>query len=179
MTLLENQIVSLRAPEPEDLNVIHKWENDTSIWHVSNTVEPFSKYILKQYLEQASKDIYEKRQLRLMIDENTHGETVGAIDMFDFDPYHLRAGVGILIDASHREQNYATNALEILKTYAFNGLQLHQLYCTISENNEASLTLFKNAGFTVTGAMKEWIKTPNGWTNDLFLQLINTGTSNR
>jgi len=42
--------VRLRSLEPEDLELLYLWENDPSIWKVSNTLVPFSRFILRQYL---------------------------------------------------------------------------------------------------------------------------------
>ena len=101
MKALEGKLIQLRAPEPEDLECLYRWENDTEIWQVSNTLTPFSRYILKNYIESAHLDIYETRQLRFMIDALSNGseakKTIGTIDLFDFEPYHNRAGIGILI----------------------------------------------------------------------------------
>jgi len=36
------QKISLRAIEPEDLELLYKWENNNSYWIISNTVTPFS-----------------------------------------------------------------------------------------------------------------------------------------
>ena len=50
MNLTGEQIV-LRALEPEDLDFLYQLENDSSIWEVSNTTTPYSRFILKQYLD--------------------------------------------------------------------------------------------------------------------------------
>jgi diamine N-acetyltransferase len=170
--------ITLRAPEPADVELLYQWENDPEIWHVSNTIAPFSKYILEKYIENAHMDIYQVKQLRLMIDLNGQGKekprTVGTIDLFDFDPYHNRAGVGILIgDKTDRKKGYATLALEKFIDYCFNTLQLHQLYCNITKGNSVSLRLFKKGGFTVSGKKMDWIKTPGKYVDEWFLQLIN------
>ena len=47
---LTGQHITLRALEPADVDLLYKWENDTSIWKVSNTLVPFSKHILEQYI---------------------------------------------------------------------------------------------------------------------------------
>jgi diamine N-acetyltransferase len=161
--------ILLRAIEPHDIDVLYRWENDPEIWHVSNTITPFSKYILEKYIENAHLDIYQVKQLRLMVDvigENAPARTVGAIDLFDFDPYHNRAGVGILIgDKSDRKKGIATLALKKFIIYCFNTLLLHQLYCNITKGNEC--------GFRVTGRKAEWIKTPGRYVEEIMLQLIN------
>jgi diamine N-acetyltransferase len=170
--------VVLRAVEPSDIELLYKWENDPVIWRVSNTVTPFSKYILQKYIESSHLDIYQTKQLRLMIDLKDvikEVKTVGAIDLFDFDPYHLRAGVGILIGGKQdRNQGIATNALSELIRYTFDILGLHQLYCNITIDNKASLRVFEKHGFVVCGTKKDWIKRQQGFTDELMLQLINT-----
>lgn len=170
--------IVLRAPEPGDLNLLYKWENDPGIWQVSNTITPFSKYILEKYIETAHMDIYQVKQLRLMIDAKSTDQplrTVGTIDLFDFDPLHLRAGVGILIgDKSDRHQGYATSALQKFIHYCFKTLHLHQLFCNITVGNDESLRLFQKSGFVITGRKADWIRTSEGFQEELLLQLINT-----
>ena len=177
MKILEGNFVQLRAPEPEDLECLYKWENDTDIWQVSNTIAPFSRFVLKQYIESAHLDIYETRQVRFMIDLSNNidpAKTIGTIDLFDFDPYHNRAGIGILIgDNAERGKGFANDTLQTLIRYAFDVLKLHQLYCNISTENQQSLSLFKNNGFVIVGEKKDWVKGVDGWVGEYMLQLIN------
>jgi len=175
----EGGVIMLRAIEPADIDLLYKWENDPTIWKVSNTIAPFSKYILQKYIENSHLDIYQTRQLRLMVDladkTNNHKKTVGAIDIFDFDPFHLRAGIGILIGGRQdRNQGIATEALRELIRYAFDILGLHQLFCNITIDNTASLHLFEKVGFTITGTKKDWIKSHQGYIDELILQFINS-----
>jgi len=171
--ILENSTITLRALEPEDLEVLFRWENDPSIWHLSGTVAPYSRFLLKQYLENAQKDIYELKQLRLMIELNAEKRPLGAIDLFDFDPYHRRAGIGILIaDDSDRGKGYAREALDTLMKYSFDGLKLHQLWCNIPSWNNKSMKLFTSAGFQVVGEKKEWLFNGKGFDSEWLLQYV-------
>lgn len=171
--------ISLRAPEPYDVDLLYTWENDTSIWHLSNTVAPFSRFAIEQYVMNAHQDIYEAKQLRMMIDLHTPGEatqTIGTIDLFEFDPAHSRAGVGLLITSPERGKGYGQEALQLMIKYAFNTLSLYQLYCYITVNNEASLHLFKKFGFVISGTIMKWIKMNHQWLDVYFLQLLNEKT---
>jgi diamine N-acetyltransferase len=121
--------IRLRALEPEDLELLYDWENNESYWTISNTVAPFSRFTLKRYLENSHRNIYETGQLRLMIDYLPEKATVGTIDIFDFDPFHKRAGVGILIAfEEYRRKGLASMSLKCLTDYCFSTLQLHQLF---------------------------------------------------
>ena len=162
--------ISLRPLEPEDIELLYKWENNLEIWQISNTKTPFSKHILAQYLIESAKDIYETKQLRLII-QNEKLKPVGAIDLFDFEPYHLRAGVGILIhNNSDKNRGYATDALKALSNYTFEILGLKQLYANISTDNENSIKLFEKAGFVKVGIKKNWLKTSMGWKDEILYQ---------
>jgi len=169
--------INLRALEPGDIDLLYKWENDRQIWQISDTIAPFSKFILQKYLDNSHLDIYQTKQLRLMIDltEKDDCQTVGAIDLFDFNPIHLRAGVGILIGGNEdRNKGVATLALKELIHYAFSMLNLHQLYCNIQTENKISLRLFEKAGFVIVGIKKEWLKSHDCYKDEVLLQLINT-----
>jgi diamine N-acetyltransferase len=172
MINLKGKHIYLRALEPEDLNFIYDIENDQSVWEISNTVTPYSKFLIKHYLKNAHKDIYEAKQLRLVIcnDENI---AIGLIDLFDFDFKNKRAGIGVLIkEESHRQKGYSNEALELLIKYSKNHLDLHQLYCNISEDNNMSLKLFKNHGFEIVGLKHDWNYKNGSFKNEYLLQRI-------
>ncbi len=164
--------IILRALEPEDINLLYAWENSIEIWEVSNTKTPYSKFILSEYIKESGKDIYELRQLRLII-QNKNFEPVGAVDLFDFDPYHLRAGVGILIHKkADRQSGYATDALQALFHYSLEVLGLKQLFANIALDNTISISLFEKLGFEKVGIKKNWLKTAYGWKDEILLQKI-------
>jgi diamine N-acetyltransferase len=168
---LKSDTIYLRALERSDLDFLFALENDVSVWRVSNTVTPYSRQVLEQYLEQAALDIYATRQLRLVVCTPEH-LPVGAIDLFDFDPLHLRAGIGIIIRDPYRRQGLAGKALALLMHYCAQYLLLHQLYCSIAKDNQASLALFRQAGFRVVGTRLQWLRTPQGWLDVVELQKV-------
>ena len=176
---LKGQHVSLRAIEPSDIEVLYQWENDTETWNVSSTQAPYSKFVLEQYIASAHQDIYSVKQLRLIIcghNPSPNGEggmPIGSIDLFDFDPNHLRAGIGILIaDKSDRKKGYASEALTLLIDYCFSILNLNQLYCNITIDNEPSVLLFQKHGFQITGMKKQWVREGDKFKDELLLQKI-------
>lgn len=172
MKTLKGKHINLRALEPTDLEFLFQIENDESFWEVSNTQKPFSRFLLTQYLENAQQDIYEAKQLRLMIVESSTDNPVGMIDLFDFDPKHKRAGIGILISPEFERKRYASEALELLINYTITHLDLHQVYANITEDNIKSISLFKKQGFKKGGTKKDWIYSNGTFKNELLYQLI-------
>lgn len=172
MEFLESGTLLLRALEPEDLPLLYKWENNTQWWDGGNTLVPYSKYILREYLINSDKPIFETKQLRLMITLKDSNQTIGMIDLYDFEPHHNRAGVGIMIDIQHQQKGYAAQALRLLTDYAFNFLHMSQLYAYIATDNMASVKLFSSVGFQQSGILKQWIKSPQGYKDVSIYQLI-------
>jgi diamine N-acetyltransferase len=172
MTLQGNNIY-LRALEPEDLEFIYTVENDENIWEVSNTQTPYSRFLIKQYLENAHQDIYEAKQLRLVICKNNDFSAIGLIDLFDYDPRNNRSGIGIILkEENDRNQGVGSQALELLIQFGFQKLNLNQFYANIGTDNEASLALFTKFGFQKIGTKKKWNLLDGVYKDEAFFQLI-------
>ncbi len=171
---LQKDEIMLRAPEPEDVDLLYHWENDTSLWYLSNTRTPFSRFDLEQYVLNSDKDIYQARQARFMIIrlEKENRQAIGIVDLFDFDPHNKRAGIGILIAEEHRKMGFAGKTLDIILDYCINQLDLHQLYCNITEGNDSSTRLFESKGFQKVGTKKEWALINKQWQDENMFQLI-------
>lgn len=175
---IQGHFITLRALEPSDVSLLYQWENDPAIWKLSQTVKPYSEYTLQMFVDCSSADLNTIRQVRMMVDLADskiigRAKTIGIIDIFDYDPFHQRAGIGILIHADYRGKGHAKEALELAKNYLFDTLLLHQIYCNIQEENQVSLSLFTHSGFNIVGIQKDWLRTKEGFKNVYLLQCIN------
>ena len=170
-TWLKDDAISLRTPEPEDLELMYAMENDTTLWSVGNTTLPYSRYTLRQYLEQSKQDLYAERQARFVIGVE-NGEAAGMIDLADFDPLNSRAEVCIGLLGKYRGKGIATRALNLICDYAFKKLHINQLYAFIPEWNEESLGLFEKNGFKKSALLQQWQRTENGYNNVFLVQKL-------
>jgi diamine N-acetyltransferase len=161
-----------RALEPEDVTMLFKWENDLEINEVSLSKVPFSKYILEQYIAQAHLDIQQAGQYRFVL-EDTEGNAVGCVDLFDYDAIDRRAAIGIIIEKRYRLKGYAAEAITLMKDYAFNRIGMRQLHCSVGVSNEKSLKLFRSAGFTEIGIRKDWSFRNGAFHDVVEFQFIN------
>ncbi|MGL4364121.1 MAG: GNAT family N-acetyltransferase [Bacteroidales bacterium] len=169
--------IKLRAIEPTDIDLLYDWENNIDLWGESNTLAPLSRWALQQHIgEMQSGKVFANEQVRLIIElveESTKAIAIGTADLSNIDALHLRAEVGILIYSPElRRKGYAYQALQRLIDYAFNTLQLHQLYCSIAESNLPSIALFSKAQFVRTGVRKAWRYTSKGFEDELFMQRL-------
>lgn len=168
---IKNDILALRSAEPGDAEQIYLWENDRDIWRISGTHVPYSRFQIEQFLL-GDNDLPSQKQIRLMIDLPNR-QTIGCIDIFDYDAFNSRAGLGILIDKAFRQQGYAKAALALCTEYLFKDVMLHQVYCSIDACNTESQKLFLGQGFALCGQRKDWIRTAEKYIDVYEYQLLN------
>lgn len=176
MLLFQNDVICLRSPEPSDIDLLYLWENDAEVRAVGDSLTPYSRKQLKEYLESEG-DLFANRQLRLMIElketAQTPKETIGTIDLFDFNPYHRRAGVGILIfPPRYRKKGYAIMTMKLLINFAFIDLELHQLYASAPASNASSKIFLEKCGFQQCAQRKDWLRIDGQWVDEVFYQLF-------
>ena len=172
-SFLQNDRIFLRAVEPEDLDLLYTMENDPKWWDISNFCVPYSKYVLRQYIENSQCDVFADKQLRLIIVEKENLQTVGSVDLTDFVPRHSRAEVGIALRTEYQKKGYATDALKLLCQYVFEFLGLTQLCAHIAVDNNASLQLFEGCGFVQCGYLKKWLVRGEIYIDAILLQYLN------
>lgn len=163
--------IKLRAPEPEDLDVMLAFENDESIWEQSSATGPYSRYQLKRFLSESQNDLFVDRQLRLMIVLDS-GQVAGIVDLCTFDPRHNRAEIGIVIRKEFRRQGLGRAALTMLENHSFKLLGIHQLYALVRDDNTSSIALFRSCGYQQSGCLKEWYRSGKGYRDVFVFQKI-------
>lgn len=170
MQLLSDGVISLRALEPGDVDILYRWENDTELWEVGLTIAPFSRQQLANYIENYDGNIFTARQLRLMVSLDSTREAIGTVDLYDYDPVNCRSAIGILIDASFARCGYGAAALRLMERYCCSRLGLHQLYCVVPEDNVASRALFSSVGYTISGRLRSWLRRNNSYRDAYIYQ---------
>lgn len=168
--MLTDGTISLRALEPIDVDTLYRWENDPELWSVGITLAPYSRKQLWDYINNYDADIYAAKQLRLMISLISTNETIGTIDLYEFDAANSRCAVGILIAAAFQHCGYGHKALELTAAYCRKAYSLHQLYCTIGADNLPSRNLFEKAGYKISGRLKSWLKTGGSYSDAYLYQ---------
>ena len=146
-------MLRLRKLEPTDLPFLYQWENDASAWADGANHNPLSQQDLRNYIESTTGDIYRDGQLRLIIEKPSAvsrqpSETLGCIDLFDFDPRNRRAAIGMYIAPEHRGKGVGKEAVRLLEDYAFGQLDMRVLYAVIATHNTACTALYRHAGYT-------------------------------
>lgn len=148
--------VVLRAMEPEDLDLLYQIENDTKLWNIGLTNVPYSRYVLHDYIATSSGDIYTDKQVRLII-ENEERQTIGLVDIMNFNPQNRRAEMGIVVQEAFRQKGYGKDAIQKVMRYAKEILHLHQLYVVVNSSQKSTIGLFLRMGFKETCQLTDWL----------------------
>ena len=156
--------MKIRALEITDLPFLYRWENDAESWTDSDTHNPLSQRLLREYIESTTGNIFKDGQLRLIIEDE--GATVGCIDLFDLDPRSRRAAMGLYVSPEMRGRGLARKAVEWMLSYARETLHLHQLYAIIRETNTACCKIYRDLTFSEDAVLKEWVIMPDGTYDD-------------
>ena len=170
--LLSDGVVALRAPEPHDIDIMLRWENDSTAWTSATTAAPFSRRNIEDYVMTYDPDIFSARQLRLIIE--TAGRPVGAVDLFEFDPLNRRAGMGIVVDPDERRSGIARRALNLLAIYGASRIGLHQIWAMAAADNEASGALLASAGYVISGRLRSWLRRGESYIDAYIYQRLLT-----
>jgi len=169
---IKNDIIQLRIAEPNDADLVYRWENDMEVWRDSETRVPYSMRQIESFLLN-NNDLVSEKQLRIIIEDAKNNTAVGCIDIYDYDEFNSRAGIGVLIDKKYRGKGYAKNAIKLISDYCFNTLLLNQIYALVLASNLNSVLLFESLGFERCGVKKQWYKTSEGFIDQIEYQYFN------
>ncbi len=170
--MLTDNVITLRAPEPADVDAMYLIENDTSLWDDGVTFAPLSHKQLWDYVDSYDGNIFASCQLRFVIWSESDDCVVGLIDLYDYDRINHRAYTGITVARSWRGKGIGGRALSILCRYCRDRLGMMQLAAVVRADNSPSRTMFERHGFNATGHFPAWIHRGNQWVDAIHYQKL-------
>ena len=165
----------LRAPEPDDVNMIYIWENLSDESHSSLRSGPLSRHQIQQFVDNYDGEIYSQGALRYMIDVD--GQTVGTIDVFDYDHRARHAFIGIYVSAAARRNGVGCKAIAEVERLMARNVGMHSLAALVAEDNLPSRKLFEKAGYKAVGILRDWLTDGEKRINAIVYQHLLTQSS--
>ncbi len=142
--------IGLRVIEQEDLEFIHKLNNNPDImsyWFE----EPYKSMARLQ--DMYEKSMHNQQERRFILKKNN--EKLGLVELVSIDPIHRKAEFTIMIEPTYQGHGYASTATKLAMDYAFSNLNLHKLYLFVDEINEKAIHIYKKAGFQIEATLKD------------------------
>jgi len=179
-------LVTLKAIELEDLELLNKWGNDPEIqywlggWHF-----PTNKIDIQKWHSNLSTS---STNQRFSIYTDDLG-LIGTANLVDIDWKNKNAFHGMLLgDKEIRGKGFAVDTVMAIMKYAFEELGLNRLDGSIIEYNEASIKMYiGKCGWREEGRQRNWYFRKNrywdkiivGITKEDFFELIKKNESNK
>ena len=133
-----------------------------------------AKKLTKNYIEYWSKNF----QFNYIIEIREHNQKgkntkkLGSISIWGISWLHKRAEIGIWINSKYWNQGFGKKALNLIKTISFSHLKLNRLEAHIALNNNKSINLFKNCGFSEEGKLSQYLNLNGKFCDALTLSYL-------
>ena len=147
--MYKGDLVFLRLVELRDASLIYEWEENKEVINSTKRDEPLTiSFIESIILEQ--RNVLISGQVRYVICNCNSNIPVGVVDLYNIDFNIGNADVGIaIVDEINRKKGFASEALNLIREFAYNDLGLNQLNAMVALDNVASNKLFKSVGYSI------------------------------
>lgn len=149
-----DDVIRLRAIELQDAETLRTWINDPQTARYLAMSWPVSLRDQQDWFERLRKDS-DRKKLAI---ELLQGELIGLVSLMNMDHRNRSVEIGITIgNSEYRGKGIASRALRLAVHVLFTDFNFHRIWAEILETNEPCLRLFKNAGFTEEGLLRECV----------------------
>lgn len=132
----------------------HAWMNDPEV--TQYTESHFKKWSIKELKNYVRKIKNNPDYLFLAIISKNKDSHLGNIKIGPINRIHRFADIAIIIgEKSFWGKGFATEALKLVVSFAFNKLSLHKLTAGTFANNIGSIKAFSKAGFSIEGKRRQ------------------------
>ena len=171
---LRSEKIFLRNLSPEDVTQAYvDWMNDPEI--VQFTESRFSSHTMESIREFVQACHGDPNVILFGIFDSATEWHIGNIKLGPLNRRHLLGDIGIII--GRREfwgKGIATEAVSLLRDYAFSEVGLHKLTAGCYSTNLGSAKAFEKAGFALEGYRPKHSKAGNEWVDLLEFGCVNS-----
>ena len=168
----QDHLVRLRAAEPDDWELLWRWNQDSDLLrHLEHVHPPQSQAAVRRWLEETATRQPKDDEFGATI-ENLAGEPVGGLGTHHCDPGNGTFSYGLSIAREHRRRGYARAALGLVLRYFFEERRYRKAWVHVYSFNEASLHLHEHLGFQREGRLRQMLFTQGRYHDIIVLGLL-------
>lgn len=160
--MLTGELVTLRAIERDDIEVLHGIDMAYATWPELNYT-PYAPKSLDEVLKAFDGDdesSYRGSEAFVPFAIVVDDEVVGMCCFWGIDLHNRRAHLGIGLAEEHRGKGIGTDATRVMLHYGFVDRGLHRVQLEVLATNAAAIRSYVKAGFREDGRMREsaWVR---------------------
>lgn len=165
--------LNLRAVFSSDKEKILTWANDPGLRDLTGGIFPVSDIEHELWFENLFKEKLNKTFGIELIEEK---ELIGIIGFKNINWVNRSAEIFIYLgDDKQRQKGYGKEAVNILKKFAFDNLNLHRLSLLVFSYNHNAINTYKKVGFLIEGTMRDAIFRFGDFHDVIIMGLIKEG----
>jgi RimJ/RimL family protein N-acetyltransferase len=144
--------VSLKPFETKHLERTRMWTNDADLATLVGRTRPINDQEHREWFASLHKST---TNVHFAV-ETSEEEHIGHIWLHDIDTLHRRAEIRVVIgETAATGHGYGTEAISLIRDYAFQRLNLHKVYAYVVSINPRARRAFEKAGFELEGTLKQ------------------------
>jgi RimJ/RimL family protein N-acetyltransferase len=174
--VLAGELVTLRAIERDDIEVLHGIDMAYTSWPEIN-YSPYAPKSLDEVLKDYDGDeesSYRGSDAFVPFAIVVGDEVVGTCCFWGIDLHNRRAHLGIGLGEEHRGKGIGTDATRVMLHYAFVDRGFHRVQLEVLATNTAAIRSYEKAGFREDGRMREsaWVR--GGFVDEIYMSVLST-----
>ncbi len=160
--------IRVRPTEFEDAHFLQQCDNDPEISASNTLLEPLTLLQAQALVNVGSNQLTENSFAIyiVLLKENDKEIPIGYIQLYNYDSYHKRVALGIVLLKEFRRMGYGRQLLQVVENLS-RELQLHQIYAEVVASNKYAINFFESSSFSHVSSLPQWF-----WENGIYQDLL-------
>lgn len=153
---IKGKVVTLRAIELADLELLSCWSNSPEIWrNLGGWHFPYSQLSTETYIKNIDNNSMNYQNFAIEVENEG---LIGTTNLTHIDWKNRNCSNGIMLgDIGSRGKGYALDTIITIMRYAFKELGMHRLDAEIISLNQRSVNFYtKKCGWKIEGKKQDW-----------------------
>jgi RimJ/RimL family protein N-acetyltransferase len=167
----EGRLVRLRAFEPEDLPLVHRWMNDTEVQEHQGIWYPRSRAQVGRIIERDGEPGYSNLSLAIVTRDD--GRLIGDAGLHGASPEDRCATVGITIgEKSLWDGGYGTDAMRVICRVGFKVMNVRRIELHVFGGNARARHVYRKLGFVEEAVCHDVLFKHGRYIDDVIMSLL-------